>query len=148
SAFAGAPSNVAAENSGMWGSGGVAIDTNGVVLDTTGDATAGSNNAPGVWGNSLLEWNPGTPLQLKATYTPWNYSMLDQYDTDLAGSSPVIIDLDPTTTSTPHLAAFGSKQGNAYLVDRANLKGSLTSRPPPSTDSSSDTSLLPPGNQP
>jgi hypothetical protein len=73
---------------------------------------------------------------------------MDQYDTDLAGSSPTLIDLDPATTSTPHLAAFGSKQGNAYLVDRANLKGSLTSRPPPSTQPYTDTSLLPPGHQP
>ena len=148
SAFAGAASTVASENAGMWGSGGAAIDSNGDLLDTTGTSPDGSNNAPGVWGNSFLEWNPGTPLTLKGTYTPWNYSQMDQNDADLAGGSPIAIDLDPATTSTPHLAVFGGKQGNAYLVDRDNLEGSLTSRPPPSTDSSTDTSLLPPGNQP
>ena len=148
SAFAGAPTNVAFANGGMWGSGGPAVDTNGNVMDTTGNSPSGSNNTPHVWGNSFLEWNPGTPLQLNGTYTPWNYSQMDQNDTDLGGGSPIVIDLDPTTTSTPHLAAFGGKQGNAYLVDRANLKGSLTGRQAPSTDSSTDTSLLPPGNQP
>jgi hypothetical protein len=85
---------------------------------------------------------------LNGTYTPWNYSQMDANDTDLGGGSPVVFDLDPATTSTPHLAAFGGKQGNAYLVDRAHLQGRLDQRPPPSTDSSTDTSLLPPGNQP
>jgi hypothetical protein len=148
SAFAGAPTNVAFANGGMWGAGGPAVDANGNVMDTTGNSPAGSNNAPGVWGNSYLQWNPGTPLQLAGTYTPWNYSQMDTNDTDLGGGSPIVIDLDPATTGTPQLAAFGGKQGNAYLVDRSNLRGSLTQRPAPSTDSSTDTSLLPPGNQP
>jgi hypothetical protein len=148
SAFAGAPTNVAFANGGMWGSGGPAIDANGTVMDTTGNSPSGSNNSPHVWGNSFLEWNPATPLQLHGTYTPWNYSLMDQNDTDLGGGSPIAIDLNPASTGTPHLAAFGGKQGNAYLVDRANLKGSLSARQAPSTDSSTDTSLLPPGNQP
>jgi hypothetical protein len=148
SAFAGAPTDVAFANGGMWGSGGPAVDANGNVMDTTGNSPSGSNNTPHVWGNSFLEWNPGTPLQLAGTYTPWNYSQMDQNDTDLGGGSPIVIDLDPAATGTPHLAAFGGKQGNAYLADRANLRGSLTARPAPSTDSSTDTSLLPPGNQP
>jgi hypothetical protein len=148
SAFAGAPTSVAFANAGMWGSGGPAIDAAGNVMDTTGNSPSGSGSAPHVWGNSFLEWNPGTPLQLNGTYTPWNYFQMDQNDTDLGGGSPVVIDLDPSTTGTPSLAAFGGKQGNAYLVDRANLRGSLTARQAPSTDSSTDTSLLPPGAQP
>jgi hypothetical protein len=148
SAFAGAPTNVAFANAGMWGSGGPAIDSSGNLMDTTGNSPSGSNNTPHVWGNSFLDWNPGTPLRSSGTYTPWNYSQMDQNDTDLGGGSPIVIDLDPATTSTPHLAAFGGKQGNAYLVDRSHLHGSLTSRQAPSTDSSTDTSLLPPGNQP
>jgi hypothetical protein len=148
SSFGGAPSMVAFANAGMWGAGGPAVDSAGDVMDTTGNSPSGSNSTPGFWGNSFLEWNPGTPLALKGTYTPWNYSQMDDNDTDLGGGSPVVIDLDPASTSTPHLAAFGGKQGNAYLVDRFNLKGSLTARQAPSTDPTTDTSLLPPGPQP
>ena len=148
SAFAGAPSDLPVANGGMWGAGGPAIDANGNIVETTGNSPSGSNDSPGVWGDSYLQWNAGTPLKLNGTYTPWNYSQMDDNDTDLGGGSPIVFDLDPATTSTPHLAAFGGKQGNAYLVDRTNLKGRLDQRPPPSTDSSTDTSLLPPGNQP
>jgi outer membrane protein assembly factor BamB len=74
---------------------------------------------------------------------------MDQHDTDLAAGTPMILpDLDPATTSTPHLIAFGGKQGNAYLVDRAHLAGRLDQRPPCSSDSTTDKSLLPPEKQP
>jgi hypothetical protein len=148
SAFSGAPSAVAFANGGMWGSGGPAVDPAGIVYDTTGNSPDGSQNAPGVWGESLLAWAWQTPLQLIGTYTPWNYCQMDHADTDLGGSTPVVIpDLDPSTTSTPHLVAFGSKQGNAYLVDRDNLPGRSDQRPQCSADPSSDPSLLPPDLQ-
>ena len=149
SAFSGAPSMVAFANGGMWGSGGPAVDPNGYVYDTTGNSPNGSMNSPGVWGESLLVWNPGTPLSLAGTYSPWNYCQMDTADTDLGGSSPAIIpDLDPSATSTPSLVAFGSKQGNAYIVDRNNLPGGLDQRPPCSDDPSSDPSLIPSDPQP
>ena len=149
SAFSGAPSAVAFANGGMWGSGGPAVDPAGIVYDTTGNSPDGSQSSPGVWGESLLVWPSQTPLQLNGTYTPWNYCQMDHADTDLGGSTPVVIpDLDPGTTSTPHLVAFGSKQGNAYLVDRDNLPGRTDQRPPCSNDPSSDPSLLPPDLQP
>ena len=149
SAFSGAPSMVAFANGGMWGSGGPAVDLNGYVYDTTGNSPDGSMDSPGVWGESLLVWNPGAPLNLAGTYTPWNYCQMDTADTDLGGSSPAIIpDLDPSATSTPSLVAFGSKQGNAYIVDRNNLPGRVDQRPPCSNDPSSDASLIPPGPQP
>jgi hypothetical protein len=149
SAFSGAPSAIPFANGGMWGSGGPAVDLAGTVYDTTGNSPDGSQSSPGVWGESLLAWPSQTPLQLIGTYTPWNYCQMDHADTDLGGSTPVVIpDLDPATTSTPHLVAFGSKQGNAYLVDRDNLPGRTDQRPECSPDSSSDPSLLPPDLQP
>jgi hypothetical protein len=149
SAFSGAPSMVAFANGGMWGSGGPAVDLNGYVYDTTGNSPNGSIDSPGVWGESLLVWNPGTPLSLAGTYTPWNYCQMDTADTDLGGSSPMIVpDLDPSATSTPSLVAFGSKQGNAYIVDRNNVPGRLDQRPPCGTDPSADPSLIPPDPQP
>jgi hypothetical protein len=149
SAFSGAPSNVAFANGGMWGSGGPAVDLTGHVYDTTGNSPADSQNAARVWGESLLVWARATPLRLLGTYTPWNYCQMDTADTDLGGSTPLVSpDLDPATTSTPRLVAFGSKQGNAYLVDRDNLPALLDQRPPCSTDASSDASLVPPDPQP
>ena len=149
SAFSGAPSTVALANGGMWGSGGPAVDLNGYVYETTGNSPSGSMDSPGVWGDSLLVWKPGTPLSLAGTYTPWNYCQMDTADGDLGGSSPAIIPrLDRSATSTPALVAFGSKQGNAYIVDRNNLPGRLEKRPPCSNNPSSDTSLIPPSAQP
>ncbi len=149
SAFSGAPTNVKFANAGMWGAGGPAIDSNGTVYDTTGNSPSGSKNAAQTWGNSLLAWKSTLPLQLSGTYTPWNYCQMDDNDTDLAGGTPMLLpDLGSGNTSTPHVVAFGGKQGNAYLVDQSNLPGNTSSRPACSTASSSDTSLIPPGNQP
>jgi hypothetical protein len=152
SAFSGAPSSIAFANGGMWGSGGPAVDPNGFVFDTTGNSPVNSQDSPGVWGNSLLVWEPTPRLQLHGTYSPWNYCQMDTNDTDLGGSSPLIVpDLDPTLTNTPRLVAFGGKQGNAYLVDRDNLPGSLFGRQPCNLDPSGaagDGSLIPPDPRP
>jgi len=149
SAFAGAPSNVAFANGGMWASGGPAVDTGGNVFVTTGNGTTANETTVHYWGQSLLKWSPGTPLVLADTYTSWNYCAMDQADIDLAGGAPIILpDLGSANTSTPHLIAFGGKQGNAYLVDRDRMVGSLAVRQGCSTDSSTDKSLLPPGLQP
>ncbi len=149
SAFAGAPSSVQFANGGMWASGGAAVDSSGNVFVTTGNGTTANEPSPGYWGQSLVKWAPGTPLALAGTYTPWNYCPMETADIDLAGGAPILLpDLGAANTSTPHLIAFGGKQGNAYLVDHDHLPGSLVMRPGCSTDSSSDKSLLPPGAQP
>jgi hypothetical protein len=114
-------------SAGIWGAGGPAIDAEGRILVTTGNSPPTSAAARGVWGNSLLVWK--APLSLVATYSPFNYCSLDVGDVDVGGSSPIVFDLDPTTTSTPRLAAFGSKQGVTYLVNRDTLTGRLDARP-------------------
>jgi hypothetical protein len=147
SAFAGGPSGTRAfANAGMWGAGGPAIDSVGRVYDTTGNGPADVREEPGYWGESLLAWDPGSPLQLAGTYSPWNWCQMDDADTDLGGDTPMIIpDLDPSTTSTPHLVAFGSKQGTAYLIDRDSLpRGRVRRQPCNLTDPSVDESLLGP----
>jgi hypothetical protein len=143
--FSAASSQKAVSNGGIWGAGGPAIDSAGGVWATCGNAETGP--IPGNWGESLIDLSP--TLALTGTYTPFNHCQLDDADTDVGGSSPVLLpDLDPATTSTPHLVAFGSKQGNVYLVDRERLPGALDMRPPCSNDSTTDGSLLPPGPQP
>jgi hypothetical protein len=149
SAFSGAPSTVVFANGGMWASGGPAVDSEGNVYSTTGNGTLNTTAVPGYWGQSVLVWGPGSPLRLTGTYTPWNYCQMDQNDIDLSGGAAIVLpDLGAANTSTPHLITFGGKQGNQYLVDRDHMPGSLTSRPPCSTDPSSDRSLAPPDAQP
>jgi hypothetical protein len=149
SAFAGAPSSVAFANGGMWGSAGPTIDPNGSVYTTTGNGTTENETTPGYWGQSLLQWSAISPLSLTGTYSPFNYCQMDQYDTDMTGSAPIVLpDLGSANTRTPHLLAFGGKQGNMYLLDRDHLPGSLVARQGCSTNSASDRSLLPPTGQP
>jgi hypothetical protein len=136
-AFAGAPSVATTSQGGMWAPGGPAIDAMGNVYSTTGNGDPGP--MPGYWSESLLRFKP--PLALSGTYTPFNYCTLDMNDIDVGGDSPVLI-------PDQNLLAFGSKQGNVYLLARDRLPGSLTARPLCSTDSSSDGSLLPPDAQP
>jgi hypothetical protein len=116
-----------AASAGMWGAGGPALASDGRIYVTTGNSPSDDVGAPGVWGNSLLAFNPD--LSLAATYSPFNYCLMDLGDTDLAGSSPIVFDVDPSLTATPRLATFGGKQGVVYLVDRDHLGGSLVARP-------------------
>jgi hypothetical protein len=95
----------------------------------------------------LLAWD-ATGARLTGSYTPFNYCDLEVADADVGGNSPLLFDLDPATTSTPHLIAFGSKQGNVYLLERDRLPGRTDVRQPCGTDASADTSLLPPAPQP
>lgn len=149
SAFAGAPSMTTFANAGMWGAGGPSVDGAGYVYESTGNSPSGSGPAPHVWGQSILKFNPGTPLSLAGTYTPWNYCQMDQNDVDLSGGSPILLpDYTGAGSSTPNLVANGGKQGNAYLLNRDLFAGRLDQRPACNTDPTNgpptDTSLLGP----
>jgi hypothetical protein len=156
SAYSAVDTTATAANGGMWGSGGPAIDSNGNVFVTTGDAPGGTGNPAGNWGNSLLEFAPGQTLTLTGVYTPWNYPTQDTIDSDLGGGAPVIINLPAGSSTTTDLAAFGGKQGNGYLADAGNhlnnptanpnnspasYPASLTSRPPSGLSPDQDASL-------
>jgi len=146
---------------GMWASGGPAVDLQRNVYIATGASyTQWQRHAgiPGVfpesahsWGQSILQLkdDPVTGFELVGTYTPFNYCLTAANDVDLGSSGTVVIDLEPSKTSTPHLLALGgAKQGNAYLLDRTRMPGGVIKRHPCSDDSSSDRSLLPPADQP
>lgn len=146
---------------GMWASGGPAIDPEGRIHIATGASVSVKSNDLGLagifpdsthnWGQSIIQLTDSGDegLELTGTYTPFDYCEAQLNDIDLGSSGTIAIDLDPKTTSTPHLLALvGGKQGMAYLLDRVNFSGSLTTRPPCSDDSSTDMSLLAPDNQP
>lgn len=146
--FSAAPAHDDHANGGIWGAGGAALDRDGRVFVTTGNGPEGSGPAPHVFANALLGFDAAKSLKLTGAYVPWNYCQLDLADIDIGASTPIVFDLDPATTSTPHLLAVGGKQGNVYLLDRDALPAPGEGRPPCSTDATSDRSLLPPGPEP
>ena len=108
-----------ATKSGVWGPGGVANDGTNLFV-TTGNAPTGS-----AWGaqESIVRLQAG-PIFSGATtdfWTPTNFATLDQGDTDLGGSGPILVDV-PGATPSALVVALG-KDGNAYLVNRSNLGG-------------------------
>jgi len=136
SAFASAPVTGSTAAAGMWASGGPAVDANGNVYVTTGNGSAAPQDPPlpGFWSMSVLVFAPVGPpdftLQLTGTYSPWNHCQMDRYDADLGGGGNTVLDLDPSTTATPHLLAVGGKQGMGYLLDRDHMPGQLDKMPP------------------
>ena len=116
---------------GIWMSGTApAIDENGNIYFTTGnnltedpDPTRNANRIhifPGILpsdpanrGESAVKLNPD--LTLASYFTPFNYMALDDADKDF----PIQVMLLPNT----NLAMTGCKDGNFYIMDKANLGG-------------------------
>ena len=136
---------------GMWGAGGPAVDAAGRVFVATGSGFNGFVDQAHDWTQSVLALTDTAEqgLSLQGSYTPFNHCQSATMDIDLgSGGAMLLPELDSATTTTPKLMAIGGKQGNVYLLDRAHLPGRLDRRPACSTDSASDTSLLPPQDQP
>ncbi len=145
---------------GMWASGGPTVDPEGFIHIATGSSVQvmiKKLGLPGIffesegnWGQSILRLGDDREagFSLAGTYSPFNYAQAQVMDIDLGSSGATAIDLDPATTATPKLLVFAGKQGNVYLLDRAQIPGSLVKRPPPSGDSRTDGSLLSPQPQP
>ena len=144
-AFSSAPSIDPVSSGGIWGSAGPDVDDEGRVWATTGNSPAGTGNAAGVWGNSLLQLN--ADLELERAYSPFDYCALDLANMDLGASQPLRLSPVPGTT-TPDLIAFGGKQGVVYLLDVDDIPGVGAGRGPCGWDSASDRSLLGPHDQP
>jgi hypothetical protein len=111
-----------ASGGGIWAQGGISSD--GKYLFTTTGNTFNANN---VWGDGegIIRLLPGLTHQTASTdfYTPANWQTLDNDDADLGGTEALPLNVDTGTGSAaPKLIAFG-KDGNAYLVNRANLGG-------------------------
>jgi len=146
---------------GMWSTSGPSIDPEGRVHVATGASVVFTTRKAGIagvfpdsehnWGQSIMQWRDDseTGLALSGTYTPFDYCRAQAADVDLGSSGTIVLDLDPEQTSTPRLLALvGGKQGNAFLLDRDRMPGSLIKRPGCSDDSTTDQSLLAPDPQP
>jgi outer membrane protein assembly factor BamB len=118
------PTNVtawatAATGGGSWSVGGVASDGVDPIIAT------GNTFGAGVWsgGESIIRLQAGALFtQLTNDFwAPTNWAKLDSTDTDLGGSSSLIVDV-PGATPSQLVVALG-KDGNAYLLNRTNLGG-------------------------
>jgi outer membrane protein assembly factor BamB len=109
-----------ATGGGVWGPGGVASEgTNPFVV------TGNTFGTGGTWGGgeAVIRFQPGPIFSGSTTdyWAPTNWFTLDQGDTDLGGSGPVLVDV-PGATPSQLVVALG-KDGNAYLLNRSNLGG-------------------------
>ncbi len=145
SAFSSAPSTQMDGSGGIWGSAGPLVDDAGRVWATTGNSPPGTGDAPGVWGNSLIQLD--AELRLERAYSPFNYCVLDDHNMDLGASQPHRLAPMPES-STPNLIAFGGKQGVVYLLDTEAIPTAGLGRGPCSTDAAVDRSLHAPAPQP
>jgi hypothetical protein len=109
-----------APKSGIWGPGGIANDGTNLFV-TTGNATLGTPT----WGaqESIIRLQAGPVFSGLTTdfWTPTNWQALDNGDTDLGGSGPILVDV-PGAIPSALVVALG-KDGKAYLVNRNNLGG-------------------------
>jgi hypothetical protein len=105
---------------GIWGHGGVASDgTNMFVV------TGNTFNTGGNWsgGEAIIRLQAGPIFSGNPTdyWAPTNWLSLDNGDIDLGGCGAVLIDVPGATPS--QLALALGKDGNAYLLNRNNLRG-------------------------
>lgn len=106
---------------GFWSEGGVVSDGTSLFA-TTGNAveTAGWLDGEAVF---RLAADLGRSGDTRDYYYAPNFATLDKGDFDLGGTSPAVVDVARPDGSTAHwLVQFG-KDGNAYVLDRANLGG-------------------------
>lgn len=114
------PDPSAIKGGAIWGVGGVASDGKNPFV-TTGN-TSGTN---GTWsgGEAVIRFQPGPIFSSSPTdyWVPMNWLDLDNFDADLGGSGPLLVDVPGATPS--HLVVALGKDRKAYLVDRDNLGG-------------------------
>jgi PQQ enzyme repeat len=108
---------------GAWATGGVASDGNNPFM-----ATGNTFNTGGNWsaGEAIIHFQPGPIFNgdTSSYWAPTNWLQLDQGDTDLGGSGPLLLDV-PGSLPSALIIALG-KDGNAYLLNRGNLGGITT----------------------
>jgi outer membrane protein assembly factor BamB len=106
---------------GIWGHGGVASDGTNLFV-----ATGNTYNTGGIWGGgeAVIRLQPG-PIFSGSTSDYWApvdwFTSLDNFNLDLGGSGPLLVDV-PGATPSSLVVALG-KDGNAYLANRDNLGG-------------------------
>jgi len=103
----------------IWAVGGVASDGKDPFV------TTGNTRSPPTWGGgeAVIRFQPGPIFSGSPTdyWAPTNWRSLDQSDTDLGSSGPLLVDVPGATPS--HLIVAMGKDRKVYLVNRDNLGG-------------------------
>lgn len=111
-----------ARGGGAWSVGGLAGDENGPYVAT------GNTFGVTTWGGgeAIIHLQPNLVLTNGTSnyWAPMNWHDLDNGDTDIGGSGPLLVDV-PGATPSNLVVALG-KDGNAYLLNRTNLGGIST----------------------
>lgn len=106
-----------ARQGGIWAPGGIVSDGRRLFVAT------GNTDAPQEWGDGEAVIHLPADLQHSSDrhdfFAPSNWRVLDAAHAELGGANPLPIDLPGTV---PLILQLG-KDGNAYLLDRANLGG-------------------------
>ncbi len=110
----------------IWGGGGApAADANGNIFVLTGNgAFSGGdfNQGLATYPETVLKLSTvGGEPQVVDSFTPYNWSALDQRDEDF-GSGQVMM-LPDQPGAIPHLLVAAGKEGKIYLLNRDNLGG-------------------------
>lgn len=108
---------------GIWAPGGLAADPQGNLYAATGNSD--STGRPDL-GNSVVRLATAPSLRFSGApadfFTPSNFVSLNDTDTDLGSSAPLVLP-DQTGSATPHLVFVAGKQGVGYLIDRDMMGG-------------------------
>jgi outer membrane protein assembly factor BamB len=111
---------------GVWAPGGISSDGQSLFF-ATGNTESQSNafKAPPTWqdGETIFRLPPSLVFSGQSAdyFTPTNWAALDNADTDIGGTAPVVLNV---AGATPSALVIGlGKDGNAYLLDRSNFGG-------------------------
>ena len=119
------PHSCAQQRSGIWARGGAVVDPdpsmNGRIYAATGNGDFSANVGGHNYGDSVVSVSADLDTFL-GNYTPTNYDQLEQGDTDLGSTSPVMLPQQPSS-QTPWMLAQGGKDAVLKLVNRAALPG-------------------------
>jgi hypothetical protein len=104
---------------GSWAVGGVASDGANPFI-ATGN-TSGARGWSG--GEAIIRFQSGPVFSGRTVdyWAPTNWVALDNSDTDIGGSGPLLVNVAGATPS--QLVVALGKDGNVYLLDRSNLGG-------------------------
>ena len=122
----------ATRQNAIWARPGVFYDagTDRIFVATGNAFTAGVGRFDGIhnWSESVLALHPdgtgasGKPLD---SYTPTNWSALDDTDADIGSTGPTILPAPPAS-NVQHLALQSGKDGMLRLLNLSNLSGAGT----------------------
>jgi hypothetical protein len=111
------------EQAGIWQSGcGPGVDTNGDLIEITGNGTFDTKAPRTNYGDSFLRLTPGAgTLSVSSFFTPLNELVLDDDDLDLGSGGNLLLPDQPGPN--PHLMVGAGKFGILYLVNRDSMGG-------------------------